>query len=207
MSDPRAILRARIVLRAVEGQTNREIARQEQVTERTVRLWRLRFTMGRVAALYLDAPRPGRPRRLRQDEERTLANLVRGGAPMGLSLSRIARTRKLPKTTLWRISKRSYPGGQSSRQDVDALAELLGLSRRQSGRYFPEYWQKLHVHCESEGCDAPANAMLGYRAGPHRGRATGHGTHFTCDAHSEELAARIRRLPGFISLSRGVPFR
>jgi putative transposase len=62
-------LRARIVLAAAAGQTNREIARTEDVNIETVRLWRSRWRGLQalsladlsVAERLEDAPRPGRP--------------------------------------------------------------------------------------------------------------------------------------------------
>jgi len=62
-------LRARIILLAGEGQNNAEIARKEQVTVDTVRLWRMRWLGLQAVALadlsleerLTDAPRPGAP--------------------------------------------------------------------------------------------------------------------------------------------------
>ena len=56
-------IRARIVLAAGDGEANAGIARQVGVDVDTVRKWRRRFVVGRLAGLR-DAPRPGRPRRL-----------------------------------------------------------------------------------------------------------------------------------------------
>lgn len=56
------VLRAKIVLRAAEGETNAEIARRLDCSLRTVSLWRKRFFEERLDGLC-DRPRPGRPRR------------------------------------------------------------------------------------------------------------------------------------------------
>jgi transposase len=56
-------VRARIVLAAGEGAANAVIARRVGVGVDTVRKWRKRFVVDRLAGLR-DAPRPGRPRRL-----------------------------------------------------------------------------------------------------------------------------------------------
>ena len=56
-------IRARIVLSAGAGVANAVIARRVGVSGDTVRKWRKRFVVGRLAGLR-DAPRPGRPRRL-----------------------------------------------------------------------------------------------------------------------------------------------
>ena len=58
----RMLLRARIVLAAAGGASNAGIARDLAVCEDTVRKWRSRYALGRLAGLA-DARRPGRPRR------------------------------------------------------------------------------------------------------------------------------------------------
>jgi transposase len=55
------VLRARIVLAAVEGGSNIELAERLELDRRTVRKWRNRFAEYRCDGL-LDEPRPGRPR-------------------------------------------------------------------------------------------------------------------------------------------------
>lgn len=69
-------LRARIVLAAAGGESNSAIARTEQVTLDTVRLWRQRWialhglTLAdlSVAERLADLPRPGAPARLTADQ-------------------------------------------------------------------------------------------------------------------------------------------
>lgn len=56
-------LRARIVLGAAAGETNRAIAQRLSITPQTVCKWRARFLERRLDGL-LDAPRPGAPRRI-----------------------------------------------------------------------------------------------------------------------------------------------
>jgi transposase len=56
-------LRARIVLRCGQGQTNTEVARALQVSLPTVGKWRGRFVAERLAGLC-DAPRSGQPRKI-----------------------------------------------------------------------------------------------------------------------------------------------
>jgi len=54
-------LRARIILRAADGDSNTAIARRERVTKATVGKWRGRFLRKRLEGV-LDEPRPGVPR-------------------------------------------------------------------------------------------------------------------------------------------------
>jgi transposase len=56
-------LRARIVLGAAQGLSNREVARRTRVTAQTVGKWRSRFIERRLDGL-LDEPRPGAPRKI-----------------------------------------------------------------------------------------------------------------------------------------------
>lgn len=60
----RAMTRARIVLEAAEGTSNREVARRLGVSRPTVLQWRARFVAGGVQTLLHEAPRSGRPRRI-----------------------------------------------------------------------------------------------------------------------------------------------
>ena len=60
----RVTTRARIVLAAAEGASNREVERRLRVSRPTVLQWRARFTAGGIDALLHEAPRPGRPRRI-----------------------------------------------------------------------------------------------------------------------------------------------
>jgi len=59
----RDVLRARIVLAAADGMTNKEIASTVGCSRPTVGLWRGRFALMGMAGLD-DAPRSGRPRRI-----------------------------------------------------------------------------------------------------------------------------------------------
>jgi len=60
----RAAQRARIVLAAAGGISNRQIAKDVGITRTTVILWRTRFAEGGIDALAQDAPRSGRPREI-----------------------------------------------------------------------------------------------------------------------------------------------
>jgi len=56
----RLVLRAKIILLAVEGRMNKDIAAELGMARKTVALWRNRFAQRRLAGLERDAPRAGR---------------------------------------------------------------------------------------------------------------------------------------------------
>ncbi|MHB1698991.1 MAG: helix-turn-helix domain-containing protein, partial [Acidobacteriaceae bacterium] len=73
----RLVGRARIVLLAADGMENKQIARRMNVTEKKTARWRSRFLAGGIAGLQKDAPRPGKPRTIAEQQvkrvvERTL---------------------------------------------------------------------------------------------------------------------------------------
>jgi transposase len=69
MSNPEAAraLRAKILLRCVEGGTNKQAAADLAVAESTVEGWRARFIARRLEGLH-DEPRPGRPPSIPSDQ-------------------------------------------------------------------------------------------------------------------------------------------
>ena len=72
-TEQRIATRARIVLRAAEGEANHRIATELRVSPMTVLLWRGRFLTERLAGLR-DAPRPGRePTYGREERDRVIA--------------------------------------------------------------------------------------------------------------------------------------
>ncbi len=83
-SEQRAVLRARIILAAGQGQSNAQIAHDLQVTVDTVRLWRDRWVglqgidvkMLSVAERLEDAPRPGVPPRITAEQRCQMAALA-----------------------------------------------------------------------------------------------------------------------------------
>jgi transposase len=60
--------RAKIVLAAAEGKENQQIAAELGVTRRTAGRWRTRFRQLGLAGIQKDAPRPGRKRRISEEE-------------------------------------------------------------------------------------------------------------------------------------------
>ena len=77
----RVVLRARIALLAEAGQENREIAAQLGTSRQTVGLWRQRFVARRLAGIEKDAPRGGRPPRIRDKVERLIVEKTTRGRP------------------------------------------------------------------------------------------------------------------------------
>ena len=88
-------LRARIVLAAAEGQNNAQIKRQLGVSIDMVRLWRERWLILQPASLedlpvadrLSDAPRPGKPRRISDEQVCRIVELAceapeRSGRPI-----------------------------------------------------------------------------------------------------------------------------
>jgi transposase len=70
----RLVLRSKIVLRAANGEQNRDIATALRTTPRSVGLWRKRFVEKRLAGILKDAPGRGRPSRI---SARRIAGVVR----------------------------------------------------------------------------------------------------------------------------------
>lgn len=59
-------VRAKIILASASGLSNKDVARRVRVSASTVGMWRKRFFVGRLDALY-DEPRPGAPRTITDD--------------------------------------------------------------------------------------------------------------------------------------------
>jgi transposase len=68
----RLVTRAKIILRAVEGQENKQIAAELQITEQTAGRWRRRFATAGLAGIQKDAPRGGRKPKVREQVARKI---------------------------------------------------------------------------------------------------------------------------------------
>ena len=98
-------LRARIVLRAAEGVSNTQIAREVGVSLPTVGLWRRNFCERGLQGLQ-DAPRSGRPRQIDDDEVRRVLAKTLEPPPDGTthwSVRRLAAATGISPTTVHRI--------------------------------------------------------------------------------------------------------
>src|SRR6202035_3955001 len=98
-------MRAGIVLRAAEGVSNTEIAREMRVSLQTVRLWRRNFAERRMEGLET-APRSGRPRVISDDEvRRVLAKTLEAPSDGSTqwSVRRLAAATGISSSTVHRI--------------------------------------------------------------------------------------------------------
>ena len=98
-------MRARIVLRAAEGASNTEIAREIGVSLPTVGLWRRNFSERRMDGLET-APRSGRPREISDDEvQRVLAKTLEPPPDSSThwSVRRLAAATGISASTVHRI--------------------------------------------------------------------------------------------------------
>jgi transposase len=130
-------VRARIVLRAADGVSNSEIAREVGVSLPTVGLWRRNFSERRMEGLQ-DAPRSGRPRAIDDDQvHRVLAKTLES-PPDGTthwSVRRLAAATGISSSTvhrIWRDHKlkphqvRSFKFSRDP-QLVDKVIDVVGL--------------------------------------------------------------------------------
>jgi transposase len=82
----RVLRRSRIILQLASGYSVHRASQVLTISEPTIRLWRDRFRFGGLEALTTDAPRPGRPRRAR-DEARAKVNECLAALAPGTVLS------------------------------------------------------------------------------------------------------------------------
>jgi transposase len=130
-------VRARIVLRAADGVSNSEIAREVGVSLPTVGLWRRNFSERRMEGLH-DAPRSGRPRAIDDDQvHRVLAKTLESppDATTHWSVRRLAAATGVSSSTvhrIWRDHKlkphqvRSFKFSRDP-QLVEKVIDVVGL--------------------------------------------------------------------------------
>lgn len=85
-SPSRVVRRSRIILQLASGCSIHRASQVLDISEPTIRLWRDRFRYGGLEALTIDAPRPGRPRRAR-DQARAAVSERLAALPPGTALS------------------------------------------------------------------------------------------------------------------------
>ncbi len=134
----RVAFRARIVLRAGEGASNRQIAEELLTNSGTVALWRRRFLVQRIPGIERDAPRPGRPPAIPASSIQAIvrATLERrdpDGAPWtSRSLAQAMGVSKSTVSRVWqarRIRPLGSGGVQAPRRSdfVDRVTDFVGL--------------------------------------------------------------------------------
>jgi transposase len=102
----KVVLRLRIVLRAADGLSNNQLARQLSTSRPTVVLWRRRFDEAGLEGLLEDAPRPGRPKRLSPAVEARIVEATLYTKPKNAthwSTRTMARTQRVSAATVQRI--------------------------------------------------------------------------------------------------------
>jgi transposase len=107
-TSPRLAQRARIVLRAADGESDRDIATALATDPGTVARWRRRFLMQRLPGIARDAPRPGRPPSISTATIQVILRSTLGRRPPGggfWSARTLARAVGVSKTTVQRVWK------------------------------------------------------------------------------------------------------
>ena len=104
----RLVLRAKIVLLAVTGTMNKDIAGQLNTSRKTVSLWRTRFAEQRLAGIERDAPRPGRKPRIPAKTVQRIIRMTTQEIPANAthwSVRTMAQAVGVSKATVQRIWK------------------------------------------------------------------------------------------------------
>jgi transposase len=105
----RRVLRARIILAAAEGATNRMIGERYHIKPSAVSMWRKRFAREGLNGL-VDAPRSGKPAIYDRDTERRILAKLDEPAPSGYATwngPRVARTLgDVSKHQVWRVLRK-----------------------------------------------------------------------------------------------------
>ena len=105
----RQVQRANIVLMAVAGRRNQDIALQLRISRPTVQLWRERFLDLRLEGLEKDAPRPGRKPKLALAKINNVVEATLNSTPIDAthwSVRSMARAQKLSPSAVHRIWRR-----------------------------------------------------------------------------------------------------
>jgi transposase len=82
----RVLRRSRIILQLASGSSVHRASQLLNISEPTIRLWRDRFRFGGLEAITIDAPRPGRPRRARDQAREVIVQRLAAQSP-GTTLS------------------------------------------------------------------------------------------------------------------------
>ena len=105
----RQVLRARIILRAADGEDSQDIAKVLDVSRPTVQLWRQRFLALRVEGLLKDAPRAGRTPRISEEKITEVVEATLNSSPANAthwSTRSMASAQGLSEASIRRIWRR-----------------------------------------------------------------------------------------------------
>ncbi len=103
------VLRAKIVLKALQGNNKNSIARELVSTRPTVYLWIRRYQEGGILNLLKDAPRPGRIPSLSEEKEKTIVEATLHSKPENStqwSVRLMAKSQSVSRMTVQRIWKK-----------------------------------------------------------------------------------------------------
>lgn len=105
----KVVLRARIVLKLLDGEKKLSIARGMGVARATVYLWGNRYRQGGVTSLLKDAPRPGRIPTLGEEKEKAIVDATLRTKPENAtqwSVRSMAKTQGVSRMAVQRIWKK-----------------------------------------------------------------------------------------------------
>ena len=101
-------LRARIILKAADGEANFVIAKELGISRPTVLLWRERFASAGVPGVLTDAPRPGRKKALSAEKVQAVVEATLHTRPPGQthwSVREMAKAQRISRMAVQRIWK------------------------------------------------------------------------------------------------------
>ncbi len=103
------VLRAKIVLKIIEGLKKKHIAEQLDTSRPTVNLWVKRYVKGGVEAILVDAPRPGRKPKTPEEKEKDIVEATLHSKPANAthwSVRLMAEAQGVSRMTVHRIWKK-----------------------------------------------------------------------------------------------------
>jgi len=105
----KVVLRAKIVLKIIEGLKKKHIAEQLDTSRPTVNLWVKRYMKGGIEAILVDAPRPGRKPKTPEEKEKNIIEATLHSKPANAthwSVRLMAEAQGVSRMTIHRIWKK-----------------------------------------------------------------------------------------------------
>ena len=105
----KVVLRAKIVLKIIEGLKKKHIAEQLDTSRPTVNLWVKRYMKGGIEAILVDAPRPGRKPKTSEEKEKNIVEATLHSKPANAthwSVRLMAEAQGVSRMTVHRIWKK-----------------------------------------------------------------------------------------------------